>query len=100
MKKNVDKLLDESVFLQQSSVDASNNSVTLTANLIVPEDTAKLSDLITFRDRITHNPVYFTDENTVITEKLASQLGVSVGDTFRVKYGETSFMDVTVGGNL
>lgn len=98
LKKNVDKLLDESVFLQQSSVDASNNSVTLTANLIVPEDTAKLSDLITFRDRITHNPVYFTDENTVITEKLASQLGVSVGDTFIVKYGETSFMDVTVGG--
>ena len=96
--QKVEKLLAENVFLKQSSIEASNGNTTLTSYLIVPENTEQLSSLVEFRDRKTHNKVSFTDDKTVITEKLASKLGVSVGDTFTVKYNDTTFIDVTVGG--
>ena len=49
------------------------------ADLIVPEDSAKLTDYIILRGRTTGESVPISDEGVVLTEKLASKLGVRPG---------------------
>ena len=52
--------------------------------VVCPQDAAELADVWTLRDRPTHNPVALNDSSVVLTEKLASSLGVSVGDVVSV----------------
>ena len=52
--------------------------------IFVPQDTARLGDFLTFRNRLDHRPVTFDDSAVVITEKLAERQGLKVGDTLTV----------------
>ena len=52
--------------------------------VVCPQDAAELADVWTLRDRPTHNPVALNDSSVVLTEKLATSLGVSVGDVVSV----------------
>lgn len=51
-----------------------------TPYLYVPEDTQELNNFMIFRDRNSHEEYELTDEGVIITEKLASRLGLEPGD--------------------
>ncbi len=57
--------------------------------LVVPEDPATFQDYITLRERVGHESLELTDEGAILSEKFASQLGVSVGDTIEVYEEDT-----------
>ena len=51
-------------------------------DLVVPEDEAAFAEMITLRTRVGHEPLQLQDGEVIINEKLAIDLGLSVGDTF------------------
>jgi len=64
--------------------------------LIIPEDNDKISDFITFRNRVTHEKYKLNDEGVIITEKLATLLVVKVGDLITLKEDDSSEVQVEV----
>ena len=54
------------------------------ATLIVPQDLDSFGDFYTLRERIGHAPLALGETGAVITEKLADELGVRVGDVIEI----------------
>lgn len=54
------------------------------ATITVPEDLATFGDFYTLRERIGHAPLALDEAGAVITEKLADELGVRVGDVIEI----------------
>ena len=54
------------------------------ADLVVPEDPEAFAQVMTLRTRAGHEPLELADGEVVINEKLATELGLQVGDTFTV----------------
>jgi putative ABC transport system permease protein len=64
-------------------------SKTYPVQAISPEDPDEFLELVTMRNRKTHEAVEFSDDSVVLSEKLATNLGVSVGDTFTLYEQDT-----------
>lgn len=56
----------------------------LRVSVVVPMNAGDFSQAITFRDRLSQDPVAFDEDSVVLTEKTARLLGVQVGNTFRL----------------
>lgn len=54
------------------------------ATITVPEEIATFGDFYTLRERIGHAPLTLGETGAVITEKLADELGVKVGDVIEI----------------
>lgn len=52
--------------------------------LNVPQDTQEFGNFNTLRTRVGHKPLAIDDEGVLISEKLATKLGVSVGDSIAI----------------
>lgn len=52
--------------------------------LNVPQDTQEFGNFNTLRTRVGHEPLAIDDEGVLISEKLATKLGVSVGDSIAI----------------
>ena len=52
--------------------------------LVVADDVEALQQFVTMRTRVGQTPLQLSDEGAVISEKLATQLGVSVGDAINL----------------
>lgn len=52
--------------------------------LNVPQDTQEFGNFNTLRTRVGHKPLAIDDEGVLISEKLATKLGVSVGDSLAI----------------
>lgn len=78
------------------TVDAGNDKLTKSTSLIVPKDTKTIADYIVFRNRISHKPAVLKEDGIIITEKLASLLNLSVGDTILIKDGDTKRVEAKV----
>lgn len=48
--------------------------------LVVPEDPAKAGDYVLMRERVGHAPLQLSDDGVIVSEKLAHELGLGVGD--------------------
>lgn len=48
--------------------------------LVVPEDPAKSGDYVLMRERVGHAPLQLSDDGVIVSEKLAHELGLGVGD--------------------
>ena len=66
--------------------------------LDVPENAAAFTSFMTFRDRKTQETVPFDDNSVLLTEKLASTLGVQPGDTVTIENGDEKRFTVEVTG--
>lgn len=71
--------------VEKKKVQAAGNKKEWTVYLYVPEDTEQLEDFFCFRDRTTKETYQLTDEGAIVTEKIAKELGVKVGDTITLK---------------
>ena len=82
----------------ERSAEYSAGGTELTAYLVVPERAEQLSDFVILRGRTTHSPVNFGAGSVVVTEKLASALGIGPGSTISVPDGAGVSHDFTVTG--
>lgn len=100
LNDHLNELTGNSLYVMQSSIDAiSPSGEMINMYIFVPEDADKLNDFVSFRTRIGKDPVQFpSDGKAVITEKLATQLKVSVGDEISLKESEFNQINVIVGG--
>ena len=64
--------------------------------LMVPEDLTKASDFLIFRDRETHESHMLSEEGAIVTEKIASLLGVGVGDTILLEDEDDVSVEVPI----
>lgn len=65
-------------------------------NLVVPETSVAFDEMVTFRNRKNGERYTLDDSGAVITEKLASRLGISVGDNILVKLSDSRFAQIPV----
>ncbi|MCH4053493.1 MAG: FtsX-like permease family protein [Atopobiaceae bacterium] len=65
--------------------------------VMVANDPSELTEFIDMRGRMSGEAVAFGDDSVVLTEKVASKLGVGVGDTFTV-YDQDSIGNATGEG--
>ena len=59
------------------------------ASIVVPKDLTEFPNVWTLRDRLSHDPIPMTADSVVVSEKLAIDLGVRVGDTLSVAAQDT-----------
>lgn len=93
--------IDEYMLVDNTKINVSNDGVEKEVNLFVPKDLNSFEDFITLRKRSNKEPVELTDSGVVLNEKLAKQLGVSVGDTITIDNGDdenTKTYEVKVNG--
>lgn len=57
------------------------------ATLFIPEDIADFENFITLRKRINKEKLNLSKEGVILNEKLAKQIGVKVGDNFKIDIG-------------
>ena len=90
---------EDTLKVHQSSADLTGkDTAPHSATLYVPGDSARLSEFIALRDRKSGDPVEFTEDRVLLTEKLADQMKVKAGDTITVKNADNQTARVTVGG--
>lgn len=77
--------VESSTRVQSASMVASGpDKADVHASVVVPEDPGGLSDFLTVRTRVGHEPLPIGNDGVVVAEKLANELGVGVGDTVRL----------------
>jgi len=64
----------------------------------VPSDIAEFKEFVMLQDRVTKEPVEFTEDSVVLAEKLAENLRVKTGDTFTVEDTDGKTAELTVTG--
>lgn len=89
---------EASLLYMQQEVTASGAADSMDVYLFVPQNTSQLDTFITMRSRGSNQPVTLSDEGAVITEKMASELSLSVGDTLTIAAGDNPPCKVKVIG--
>ena len=85
------------VDVQNMQVAGTDDTDPLSVQVIVPQEASALTDVITFRERVGHNPVAFDDDAVLVTEKAAATLGLHVGDALTL-YRQDGMGNATGGG--
>lgn len=87
-----DDRVNSSALMRQIAVtvESDNAKVTEDVNIAVPDKTEDFKNLVNLRERVGHKSIDISAGGAVITEKLSNTLGVSVGDTVKVKEGDNT----------
>ena len=87
-RQRVDDLLDDgslvtahTMVMRQNMLASGPDEQDKRMELVVPEDPASFDGYVALDTRVGHEPVELADDGLVLTEKLAGELGVRVGDT-------------------
>ncbi|MCD8075935.1 MAG: FtsX-like permease family protein [Lachnospiraceae bacterium] len=76
--------------------DASGTGKQWSIYLYVSEDTDDLEEFLTFRSRTEDETWTLTDEGAIITEKIAKEFALSVGDSIRISREDGSTVDIPI----
>jgi putative ABC transport system permease protein len=93
-----DNRISDYMFTREQTVGVGSGKSEKSVSMIVPESIEKMKQFIAFRKRTTAEKVSFRDDGVILTEKLAKQLGVGVGDEIYIKNGEGKRVTINVGG--
>lgn len=74
-----------SLEVMQKTVTAENDSSEAEVNLLSAKDVDTLKTMLTLRTRRGHEPLSLDDSGVIITEKLATLLDLSVGDSISIQ---------------
>lgn len=81
---------------QSASIEGEDGAVDLAAIIVKdPEEFVKFTSLHT---RMLHEPLEMTGNKVILTEKIASNEGISVGDTISLAIGDNAYVSVEVSG--
>lgn len=84
--------------IKSKSFKAINNSIEKDATIIVPEDSKKLSEFISFNNRKTNEVYSLSNNGVLITEKLSKLLNVSIGDTISLENEDKEKFEINIEG--
>ena len=84
------------MFIHTKTMDVGSEENVVSSTLFVPERLEDLEDFVVLQDRESGEKYRLTEENTIITEKLAKLLDVSVGDTIELNFDDVTRYQVTV----
>ena len=84
------------MFIHTKTMDVGSDENVVSSTLFVPERLEDLEDFVVLQDRVSGEKYRLTEENTIITEKLAKLLDVSVGDTIELNFDDVTRYQVTV----
>lgn len=76
--------IEASIPIRNSAIDIAKGDTDKNVTLYVPEDEEAFRTFIHLRTRIGHEEVNLDEDGVILTEKLAKQLGVAVGDTVTI----------------
>ena len=93
-KQNPDVVNRMQVFLEKETLHVGKKS--LSPYVMVCENKEQFADFVVFRDRIRHEGYELTDEGAIVTEKIAKEAGVGVGDTITVENEELGTIEIPV----
>lgn len=93
-----DDRISDYMFVRRQNIDAGSDKKEKSVSMIIPESTEKMKDFIVLRERTTGREVPFSEDGVILTEKLAKQLQVQVGDEIYIKNDEGKRVDVKVRG--
>lgn len=98
IKSSVESLdgVKNALEIRQIASDVEAGGISKSATLFVPQSADHLEDFIILRNRLTKEHYQLDDSGVIINEKLASLLGLSVGDTITIKDGDTKRYTATV----
>ena len=82
--------------MQKTLSAAKHDGSEIEVNLLVPQNMEELSHMIAFRSRRGHMAQALDSDGVIITEKLASLLGLSVGDSISLKFSDTQILEAPV----
>ncbi|MFV0413200.1 MAG: ABC transporter permease [Oscillospiraceae bacterium] len=88
----------QSAALTQQSVEVVQNGQVKTAYLTVPQNTEDFSEYIVLRQRQSGQPLALAADSVVVSEKLASILGLAVGDSLTLRDADGRQAAVAIGG--
>ena len=81
----------------QTSVTAETSAYSLSANVVSAATPQELERFFTYRERLSGESVPFEEDSVLLSEKTATMLGVSPGDTVTLVSGDDRY-EVTVTG--
>ncbi len=90
--------VEDYLMTHQENADLTLDGETISTTLFVPQDAARLPDFNVLRERRSGDPVAFTEDAVLLTEKQAESLGASVGDTFTVERSDGKAGEFRLGG--
>ena len=102
--QNISKLIsnipnyESKLNLLSKSINIGFNSKESSCNIIVPEDIKGINNYIMLRERVSEKNYELTDNEVILTEKLANVIGVKLGDEIYIENGETEKYKVKVSG--
>lgn len=76
--------------------DASGTGKQWSSYVYVPENADDLEKFLTFRSRTADETYTLTDEGAIITEKIAKEFDLSVGDSIRISRDDGSTVDIPI----
>lgn len=88
--------VENSMLIQTKTLDVESPETIVSATLFVPERLEDLPDFVKLKDRVTQETYTLTDNNVIMTEKLAKLLDVSVGDTIELYFDDVTKYPVTI----
>ena len=84
-------------FMGSANATIVTDEIEQAVSLVVPQDLSSFNDVIILRDRISKEPVELLDNGVILSEKLASSLEITVGDTITFEYDE-KLVELNVSG--
>jgi len=95
-----DELGDDVLPVAEVAVTVSGPQDSLDANLMVPETYEELSSYVQLQDWRSGEPVTLDNNSVLLTDKLADEIGVTVGDQVEIARGEEDSVELPVAGIL
>lgn len=94
--------LGNSMYISQDAITVKTTDVSsngMTVNAFTFEEPENVDTFIHFQNRKTQEPIALpTGNEVIITEKLSSKLGISVGDSIEIGRTDSEMISVTVSG--
>ena len=88
--------INNQMFVYTKTMDMESAETVVSATVFGPESLKNMENFVTLQDRVSGTKYTLNQENTIITEKLAKLLGVSVGDTIELHFDDVTRYQVTI----
>lgn len=95
---NTDKRIRDYILVNEKSMDIGKGNIEKTVSLVVPEDSSRIQDFITLRERKSKETISLTDEGVILSEKMAKLLEAKVGDEIYIKDEDDNELKVRITG--
>ncbi|MEG2310714.1 MAG: FtsX-like permease family protein [Clostridia bacterium] len=98
LKENVNKVDGAKLFIEaaQQSITFIKNDISKDGQMIVVKDGDNIAEGINLQDRKTKEKLKLTNDEVIITEKMAKMLGVSKGETIDLKNADDEIVTVKI----